>query len=183
MSSSDRTKGPNLPARSFGIWADCMPEPACSGNLPDQADKEDGTRRCLAVGVCRPIRPPRPYRPRCLSCHPTFCRKALDHSFDHPDDRSVAIGNRLERRGIQPEQARSVWSHPGRRRASDSQSEGRGVRIRPRAPTPGQTKHPAFPWLALLALLVIPHVNKPWTDGKVPHPPPAHLAAASGWRS
>jgi hypothetical protein len=27
-----------------------MPEPACSGKLPDQAGNGDGTRRCLAVG-------------------------------------------------------------------------------------------------------------------------------------
>src|SRR4029453_6759869 len=43
LTSSDRTRGPNLPARSFRIWADCMPVPACSGKLPDQAG-EDGTR-------------------------------------------------------------------------------------------------------------------------------------------
>jgi FAD linked oxidases, C-terminal domain len=36
-----------------------------------------------------------------------FCRTALDHPFDHPDDPSVSVGSRLDRRGIQREQARS----------------------------------------------------------------------------
>ena len=52
--------------------------------------------------------------------HPIFCRMRLDHPFDHPDDPSVSVWSRLDRRSTQREQARSVWSRPGRRRASDS---------------------------------------------------------------
>jgi hypothetical protein len=58
-----------------------------------------------------------------LSCspwHPIFCRMALDHPFDHPDDPSVSVWSRLDRRCSQREQARSVWSRPVRRRASVS---------------------------------------------------------------
>jgi hypothetical protein len=50
----------------------------------------------------------------------------LDHPDDHPDDRSGSVGVRLDRRAIQREQARSVGSRPGRRRACGSESEGRG---------------------------------------------------------
>jgi hypothetical protein len=49
-----------------------------------------------------------------------FCRTALDHPFDHPDDPSVSVWIRLDRRAIQREQARSVWSRPDRHRASVS---------------------------------------------------------------
>jgi Transposase DDE domain group 1 len=49
----------------------------------------------------------------CVGC-------ALDHPDDHPDDHSVSVWSRLDRRGIQPEQARSFSSHPDRRRTSDS---------------------------------------------------------------
>ena len=34
--------------------------------------------------------------------------EALDHPFDHPDDPSVSVWSRLDRRGVQREQARSV---------------------------------------------------------------------------
>jgi hypothetical protein len=56
----------------------------------------------------------------CLSCHPIFCRMRFDHPDDHPDDPSVAVGSRLDRQRIQPEQARSALSRPDRRRASVS---------------------------------------------------------------
>jgi hypothetical protein len=46
------------------------------------------------------------------------CRVArLDHPFDHPDDPTGSFWSRLDRRGTQREQARSVWSRPDRRRA------------------------------------------------------------------
>jgi nitroreductase len=45
---------------------------------------------------------------------------ALDHPFDHPDDPTGLVWIRLDRRAIQREQAGSVWSRPGRRRASVS---------------------------------------------------------------
>jgi len=51
----------------------------------------------------------------CLSCHPILCREALDHPFDHPDDPTGPVWIRLDRRGLQREQARSVWSRPDRR--------------------------------------------------------------------
>jgi len=55
-----------------------------------------------------------------LPCHPILCRMRFDHPVDHPDDRSGSVGSPLDRRAIQREQARSVWSRPGRRRASGS---------------------------------------------------------------
>jgi hypothetical protein len=58
--------------------------------------------------------------------HPLFCRMRFDHPDDHPDDPSRSVRSHLDRRGIQREQARFVWSRPGRRRASVSQWEGRG---------------------------------------------------------
>ena len=52
--------------------------------------------------------------------HPIVCRMRLDHPDDHPDDPSGSVGSRLDRQGIQREQARSVWNRPSRRRASVS---------------------------------------------------------------
>jgi hypothetical protein len=57
---------------------------------------------------------------RCSPCHPIVCRMRSNHPFDHPDDPSGSVGSRLDRRGIQREQPRSVWSRPDRRRASVS---------------------------------------------------------------
>jgi len=66
-------------------------------------------------------------RARCRAAwHPILCRMLFDHPDDHPDDPSGSVWSRLDRRGIQREQARSVWSRPDRRRASVSSSEGRG---------------------------------------------------------
>jgi hypothetical protein len=48
------------------------------------------------------------WRGRCLPCHPILSRMRFDHPFDHPDDRSGSFWSRLDRRGIQREQARSV---------------------------------------------------------------------------
>src|SRR5688500_18671416 len=53
------------------------------------------------------------------------CR-GLDHPFDHPDDPTRPVWIRLDRRGIQREQARSVWSRPDRRRAPGYGSGGWG---------------------------------------------------------
>jgi hypothetical protein len=53
------------------------------------------------------------------------CR-GLDHPFDHPDDPTRPVWIRLDRRGIQCEQARSVWSRPDRRRAPGYGSGGWG---------------------------------------------------------
>jgi hypothetical protein len=39
----------------------------------------------------------------------------LDHPVDHPDDPTGSFWNRLDRRAIQREQGRSVWSRPDRR--------------------------------------------------------------------
>jgi hypothetical protein len=55
-----------------------------------------------------------------LGCRMMACRMRFDHPDDHPDDRSGSVWSRLDRRASQREQARSVWSHPGRREASDS---------------------------------------------------------------
>jgi hypothetical protein len=49
-------------------------------------------------------------------------------------DPSGSVGSRLDRQRSQREQAGSVWSHPVRRRASASSSEGRRS-----TPTPGST--------------------------------------------
>jgi hypothetical protein len=34
-----------------------------------------------------------------LPWHPILCRMRLDHPFDHPDDPSVSVWSRLDRRG------------------------------------------------------------------------------------
>src|SRR5215211_2864510 len=49
---------------------------------------------------------------------------ALDHPFDHPDNPTGSFSIRLDRRGIQREQARSVWSRLVRRRAPGYGSGG-----------------------------------------------------------
>jgi hypothetical protein len=43
----------------------------------------------------------------CSPCHPILHRMRLDHPFDHPDDPTGPVWIRLDRRGIQREQARS----------------------------------------------------------------------------
>jgi hypothetical protein len=48
----------------------------------------------------------------------------LDHPVDHPDDPTGPVWIRLDRRPVQREQARSVWSRPDRRRASGYGSGG-----------------------------------------------------------
>src|SRR5829696_6300400 len=48
----------------------------------------------------------------------------LDHPVDHPDDPTGPVWSRLDRRGLQREQARSVWSRPDRRRAPGYGSGG-----------------------------------------------------------
>jgi transcriptional regulator with XRE-family HTH domain len=53
----------------------------------------------------------------------------LDHPFDHPDDPTGSIWIHLDRRGIQPEQARSVWSRPVRRGAPGYGSGGWGPNL------------------------------------------------------
>jgi hypothetical protein len=50
----------------------------------------------------------------------------LDHPFDHPDDPTGPVSIRPDRRGIQPEQRRSVWNRPDRRRAPAYGSGGWG---------------------------------------------------------
>jgi hypothetical protein len=74
----------------------------------------------------------------------------LDHPFDHPDDPTGPVWSRLDRRGIQREQARSVWSRPDRRRAPGYGSGGSGVRI------PRGAHHRNVSSLGLLVLLVTP---------------------------
>jgi hypothetical protein len=67
----------------------------------------------------------------------------LDHPFDHPDDPTGPIWIRLDRRGPQREQARSVWSRPDRRRAPGYGSGGLAMAVladaAPCAPVPGRT--------------------------------------------
>jgi hypothetical protein len=48
----------------------------------------------------------------------------LDHPVDHPDDPTGPVWIRLDRRPVQREQARSVWSRPDRRRAPGYGSGG-----------------------------------------------------------
>jgi hypothetical protein len=75
------------------------------------------------------VQDPRAVRRRSARCtwttprlpwHPMLCRMRFDHPDDHPGDRSGSVGSRLDRRGGQREQARSVWSRSDRRRASGS---------------------------------------------------------------
>jgi hypothetical protein len=73
------------------------------------------------VGAARPHQvcaTPAPSPAPGPTCGPARIR--LDHPDDHPDDPSGSIGSRLDRRGTQREQARSVWSRPVRRRGSGS---------------------------------------------------------------
>jgi hypothetical protein len=53
-------------------------------------------------------------------------RRPLDHPGDHPDDPTGPVSIRLDRPGIQREQARSVWNRPDRRRAPGYGSGGWG---------------------------------------------------------
>jgi hypothetical protein len=53
--------------------------------------------------------------------------RLLDHPFDHPDDPTGPICIGPDRRGLQPEQARSVWIRPDRRRAPGYGSGGWGL--------------------------------------------------------
>jgi hypothetical protein len=62
---------------------------------------------------------------------------ALDHPFDHPDDPSLSVWSRLDRRAIQREQARSSWSiqidaeHPSRNRKVNGSSWASGTAVPP----------------------------------------------------
>jgi hypothetical protein len=76
------------------------------------------------------VSPPAHYLP----CHPILCRMTLDHPFDHPDDPTRPFSIRLDRRRLQREQPRSVWSRPVRRGAPGYGSGGWGVRIPRGAP-------------------------------------------------
>jgi hypothetical protein len=63
----------------------------------------------------------------------------LDHPVDHPDDLTGFFWIRLDRRGVQREQARSVWSRPERRRAPGYGSGGWGFEsLAARTIAPGQ---------------------------------------------
>jgi hypothetical protein len=82
---------------------------ACGGRAvtSDEAHGRDidGRQRGTPVSP-RPNAPVTPTR----TCQVT-------KTLDHPDDPSVSVWSRLDRRPIQREQARSVWSRPDRRRA------------------------------------------------------------------
>src|SRR4029453_3448759 len=60
----------------------------------------------------------------------------LDHPFDHSHDPTESYAIRLDRRPVQPEQARSVWSRPDRRRAPGYGSGGWGFESLAARPTP-----------------------------------------------
>jgi PPOX class probable F420-dependent enzyme len=106
----------------------------CRGScLPDRPWTGSTYRPCVLLGAgptgsCLPWHPifcrmrldhREPLGLPCLPWH-RFGRMALDHPFDHPDEPSGAVWSRLDRRASQREQARSVWSRPGRRLASVS---------------------------------------------------------------
>jgi hypothetical protein len=80
---------------------------------------------------------------RLLALPSDFGRKALDHPVDHPDDPTEPFLIRLDRRGTQREQARSVWSRPDRRRAPGYGSGGLAMAVladaAPCGPVPGRT--------------------------------------------
>src|SRR5215217_4022930 len=52
----------------------------------------------------------------------------LDPPVDHPDDPTGSLSIRPDRRGIQPEQPRSIWSRPSRPRAPGDGSDAYGIR-------------------------------------------------------
>jgi hypothetical protein len=54
------------------------------------------------------------------------CLPCLISPFDHPADPTGPVWIRLDRQGTQPEQGRSVWSRPDRRRAPGYGSGGWG---------------------------------------------------------
>jgi hypothetical protein len=123
------------PARPRPAWRSSWPAPPPAGWSATGSRPTSARPGCSGPGGWSPepasVAPPsrRAVRPGAkamsLPCHPTLCRMRLDHPDDHPDDRSGAVWSRLDRRGIQCGQARSVCSHLVRRRASVSQSEGR----------------------------------------------------------
>jgi imidazolonepropionase-like amidohydrolase len=63
----------------------------------------------------------------CAQPVPAHQTALLDHPVHHPDDPTGSFSIRLDRRCIQPEQARSVWSRPDRRRAPGYGSGGRSA--------------------------------------------------------
>jgi hypothetical protein len=55
-----------------------------------------------------------------------LCRMPFDHPVDHPDDSSGSVWIRLDRRGIQREQARgSRWARSARKPSSSKPSRRR----------------------------------------------------------
>src|SRR4029453_7179274 len=88
----------------------------------------------------------------CLPWHRILHRVRLDH----PDDPSGSDRSRLDRRGIQREQARSVWSD--QIDAEDPSRNRKGVGSNPTSgsKTAGQSIYVLLAPPALLASLIIP---------------------------
>jgi hypothetical protein len=115
---------PSRNAISAWVTASALPP---NGD-PRQECSSDSSPTVRGYGICRAsCHPDRPWTAStrrcaggfgpaqlasCLPWHPILHRMRLDHPDDHPDDRSVSVGSRLDRRAIQHEQARSVWSRP-----------------------------------------------------------------------
>jgi hypothetical protein len=123
------------PTRSMGLigrrWVRLKEEAPWEG-IGTQAE---GLAAAFGRSTSFPLGPALPW-------HPIPYRMRLDHPVDHPDDPTGSFWNRLDRRGTQREQARSVWSRPDRRRAPGYGSGGWGfeslaARTTPQVSDPG----------------------------------------------
>jgi hypothetical protein len=117
------------PTRSMGLigrrWVRLKEEAPWEG-IGTQAE---GLAAAFGRSTSFPLGPALPW-------HPIPYRMRLDHPVDHPDDPTGSFWSRLDRRGTQREQARSVWSRPDRRRAPGYGSGGWGSNPSRRAQRP-----------------------------------------------
>jgi hypothetical protein len=115
---------PNVSCRdSTGQYAVDGPLLSCN---PLRATRDRGSSACQSAS-CHQMEylvPAPQWSPRSGGRGRRVAR--LDHPVDHPDDPTGPVWSRLDRRGIQREQARSDWSRPDRRRAPGYGSGGWG---------------------------------------------------------
>ena len=100
-----------------------------------------------------------------------LCTPPLDHPLDHPDDPSVSVWSRLDRRGLRREQARSGWSRPDRRRAPGYGSGG-WLRSREGGEVGGDRLR-ALPMRTVAGVWVHPSAGRPASRPQGAAAPPA----------